>query len=1379
MIILIFHEKIIISNLLLWVNYYVKNNIPFLIYSENSIENVDLEYITQDKFILEDKENIILKECDFLFSYSKSDTDEIILSSDLTNMENEKSIIKKLFYVPILNKKEYTTFEVPDFILSENEIVEKVEKEEEGRKFVCLTLETNCDLLHTKQYFETNILFEKPLCLNEDNKKYKYAVYCQMKDEDLLINTWIEHYISLGFEHLYIIDDNSTNKISDFLIGHPYINNITIFTVDFTTDDFNNENIEQSFLYEESLFNNKQVDNRQTYILNSICKIITKDVDWLFICDADEFLYLKDYKNIQEYMNYSLVKHPNMSGIHFQWVFYGTSYHSYFPEKGHLFDKFIYSDETLDIYGKSIIKTKDCTFYNIHSCNLISDKLYGVPFLNNIFYIKNKDECNNYYGKFLENKFLLQPYTSVNAFCAHFVTLDCNTFYKRRFIRKSCTTSKIRDIYFAERIKSYNNVYNTSLIKNSNNISNIECNKLVNFKKYNSMNNTNFNNTFNLLQHFYENKTEIIYSDINYCLPEDYDVSVYKELNSDLSHLSDLEAKKHYLNSGILEKRKYKIDFKILPDGFDVTLYKLLNGDLSHFSDLEAKIHYITNGINEKRIYKVDDEGEDESENILNLPNPVDTLSIHEEYQSDLSRSIDFQEKKLKYPYLFHKYILDIKNPNKEIDYVIFKKNKDENEFVCNLHIFDISTFDSFYGKYISNLLLEFNITITFIFGDIPKHVLNYNVNIIKIQNRGYDIGGKICFLKFLLDDNRPYKYILFLHSKTNIEKRNSYFEPLIKNLNRIKLIKNLLKYKNIYSIFPDIIWYDHKNNKNFNNYDLYISNMNYYNEITEYLNMSNTDKIFPEGNCFICNRIIIDFLFNKDYKLFYNMLNHDNSFDFNWFQIYNNNKNENLNKCYELFINHNMFGNNILISTLKTSLPDGMIEHVFERLWINIIKHLKGDYLILNEKNLIDEYNIKLNAMYFPQFHEIPENNEFWGDKFTEWTLLKPYDINVIIEKTNYPILKPHEDIGYYDLNDNGITINKQIEIAKKYNINGFIIYHYWFDDNKKVMYKPLEYFLNDTIDFPFCISWANETWSKRWDGTKNEVLIEQNYNDWEESYLLHIHYLIPFFKKKNYIKNREGECILYIYNFNELLPTYNNMIKVWNEELKKHDLTIDIIITENNCKKNHNINDFNLKKFVFEPMYSTIYNNLNKTNIKNLINKKIITKETFDIKYYFENNKDLTKYDEIYLYNHFINYGYKENRKVRLLNNVLINHNMSINYDYLINNYQLNKYDTKKKHLGLALYWNNIVRRKNLPYLYVKNYSESKMEELLLLLLTDIVYKYKNIYDFNIVKIRKYDNIININAWNEWNEQAVLEPNNITGYSTLESIYKIISDL
>jgi hypothetical protein len=125
-----------------------------------------------------------------------------------------------------------------------------------------------------------------------------------------------------------------------------------------------------------------------------------------------------------------------------------------------------------------------------------------------------------------------------------------------------------------------------------------------------------------------------------------------------------------------------------------------------------------------------------------------------------------------------------------------------------------------------------------------------------------------------------------------------------------------------------------------------------------------------------------------------------------------------------------------------NTDILHGTISkiNITAKICINAIKDLSGDYLLLDKLNLMDSLKIKLNAIYFPQFHEIKENNEFWGNGFTEWTLLKPFaeKIKISIRDTPETIttLKPHTDIGYYSLSKID-TLKKQIEIANKYKIN------------------------------------------------------------------------------------------------------------------------------------------------------------------------------------------------------------------------------------------------------------------------------------------------------------------------------------------------------
>jgi lipopolysaccharide biosynthesis protein len=172
----------------------------------------------------------------------------------------------------------------------------------------------------------------------------------------------------------------------------------------------------------------------------------------------------------------------------------------------------------------------------------------------------------------------------------------------------------------------------------------------------------------------------------------------------------------------------------------------------------------------------------------------------------------------------------------------------------------------------------------------------------------------------------------------------------------------------------------------------------------------------------------------------------------------------------------------------------------------------------------------IKPLAFYLPQYHPIPENDAWWGKGFTEWT-------NVTKAK---PLFKGHRqprlpaDLGYYDLRLAEVR-EQQAEMAQAYGVHGFIYYHYWFGHGKQVIERPLnEMVASGKPDFPFCICWANQTWSGIWHGAPNKVLMQQEYPG-QDDLERHFQYLLKAFEDPRYIRVA-GKPLFMIYDVLDL---------------------------------------------------------------------------------------------------------------------------------------------------------------------------------------------------------------------------------------------------
>ncbi|CAK9067532.1 unnamed protein product [Durusdinium trenchii] len=202
--------------------------------------------------------------------------------------------------------------------------------------------------------------------------------------------------------------------------------------------------------------------------------------------------------------------------------------------------------------------------------------------------------------------------------------------------------------------------------------------------------------------------------------------------------------------------------------------------------------------------------------------------------------------------------------------------------------------------------------------------------------------------------------------------------------------------------------------------------------------------------------------------------------------------------------------------------------------------------------------------AIYFPQFHKFPENDRFWGENFTEWTLLKDLDPGNTSSPTvpfRQPLGIADGGLGYYDLTNYEIR-RQQAQMARDHDVSGFMYYHYWFSgqgapENHLVMQKIPELMLRDgQPDLPFFFSWANEPWTRRWTGLE-DVLLAQTYGD-EQEWRQHFQYLVSFFKHPKYLRIN-GAPVFAIYRLGHMKHVAGRMFAFWRQLARQegfHDL-------------------------------------------------------------------------------------------------------------------------------------------------------------------------------------------------------------------------------
>lgn len=369
------------------------------------------------------------------------------------------------------------------------------------------------------------------------------------------------------------------------------------------------------------------------------------------------------------------------------------------------------------------------------------------------------------------------------------------------------------------------------------------------------------------------------------------------------------------------------------------------------------------------------------------------------------------------------------------------------------------------------------------------------------------------------------------------------------------------------------------------------------------------------------------------------------------------------------------------------------------------------------------DKKGIKPIAIVLPQFHPIPENNEWWGEGFTEWT-------NVVKGKPRFKgHYQPHlpKDLGYYDLRL-AETREAQAELAKEFGIYGFCYYHYWFN-GQRILEQPVDAILESkNPDFPFMLCWANENWSRNWDGGFNKILLEQVYS--KQDFINHAKHLVKYFNDERYIRIN-GRPVFAIYK-DKIGEKAEEYIRAFRNELEKNSIDVFLcrferkIGTTDNIAKAMEIFDAGIEFQPFSRQFSYVksrgsfYARLKKL-FETLKNKVINEPKHSDIVYQYSD---------------------------------VVENDLSYNFQNKLPIFP-----------GVSPGWDNSARRTQSHAIILNNSNP----ELFKFWVTNKIKK----TDWGLVPER----FIFVNAWNEWAEGNHLEPCERWGTQYLSAIQEAIN--
>lgn len=350
--------------------------------------------------------------------------------------------------------------------------------------------------------------------------------------------------------------------------------------------------------------------------------------------------------------------------------------------------------------------------------------------------------------------------------------------------------------------------------------------------------------------------------------------------------------------------------------------------------------------------------------------------------------------------------------------------------------------------------------------------------------------------------------------------------------------------------------------------------------------------------------------------------------------------------------------------------------------------------------------------AFYLPQFHPIPENDTWWGKGFTEWT-------NTAKAKPLFPgHYQPNlpADLGFYDLRIPEVR-EAQANMAKEFGLGGFIYWHYWFGNGKQLLERPFnEVLKSGQPDFPFCLAWANQSWSGIWHGLKDKILVEQTYPG-KEDHISHFYSVLDSFNDPRYIK-LDQKPVFFIYMPAEF-PKLREFTDLWNELAMKNGFNGIYFIGVENLQWDYRKDGFDACTMYMPGHYVDIYQSNIFRSLKNSFKRHVLK-------------------------------GFP----------------MVIDYKDIVKHYQFNLFANKDFIPCVLPNWDNTPRSKSKGLVFHHSTPTLFKQHL------------KSAMNFVLSNKREH-NLLLIKSWNEWAEGNYLEPDQQWGLEYLQSIKDSLQEI